>query len=370
MALNSAKKNLTKKTRYKKFSGLTRELRPKKPTGRPRKPPVTVPLCEQVPKRRPGRPKKLPPSSLSSDLTLAPSAMRLTVSSDVVTLLDIVPECMIEPIRAIPPDLLTRSEHELRKLIYADRISTQQTDDALRQLFWLEYENAVQQGRRMYAVNIYADVIHQGAFSSLIRNASRMAWIICPPGSHTADINILLRRGNERLKEILELPIKRRLCRCNWQCICPGSKGILRKMYCHCFEGCKCPETVDAKVAELIVKIYEKVELRAKGSVPQVINQRTLLVSKNLTPPTTASQLLPAVSEDASLEEIQRKIAELEPPPAAAAVSPPLPSPTLASELLPNNSIDNIPASDYDISPKGVLDDEEARAWETEGEPG
>src|SRR3990167_10479068 len=201
-----------------------------------------------------------------------------------ISLLDIVPEYFIKYIEKIPQEYLSMGEEELREICFpvernkcSKPESYYSVDQQIRTLFWIEHELAITQRRRMVAANIYSGVMHGPNFTSrVLRNPKRLAWMLLPFHSHVADVNLLLKRSSDRLKEVLEMPLTSQVCRCRWKCLCINFKKEV--FHCLCKDGCKCPVVFDVKAGELMLKIYEKAELRARGSVPQVGNQESLIM--------------------------------------------------------------------------------------------
>jgi hypothetical protein len=225
-----------------------------------------------------------------------------------------LPDCIRNAALSVPHDLFGLSESELQLRCYPNAgkrtKETLETDSKLRALFWLEHDLAFTEKRKMILRNVYQDVLLPANFIySVLQNPRRVAWILTPFGSHIANVAHLLKTGTQRIQEILELPLTRKICRCHWGCMCPKKIRETNGDECACESDCICPTLTDTKVGELIVKIYEKLELRAKGSVPQVINQRinsmNLNYNKNLPPPEPDEQ-------PKTLAEIEEEIKKLE----------------------------------------------------------
>lgn len=251
--------------------------------------------------------------------------------------LKLLPPCIAEGIKLIPPDWFSISEEELKLRCDNCRrpgVDAFETDEKLRALFWLEHAEALNTKSVMRIQAICQDVIQQNYFIYKISKIPhRLAWILTPFGSHIAEVAIMVKRGNARLKEVMELPLTRKICRCHWRCVCLdkvklGFPGVTSK--CCCTPECICPELVDHKVGELIIKIYDKIETRAKGSVPQVVNQR--IQSMNLHRHITT----PAAIAAPSMEEIDARIRELE---LATSHTPTLPPSREIAEIIDASAI-------------------------------
>lgn len=226
-----------------------------------------------------------------------------------------LPDCIRAAALKVSPDFFHLTESELQQRCYPNAgkrtKETLETDTKLRALFWLEHEQAVSQNRKMILKNVYQDVILPANFIySVLENERRVAWILTPLGSHIANVATLLKTGTARIQEILQLPLTRKICRCHWGCMCPKKIIEANNYECACENDCICPTLTDTKVGELIVKIYEKLELRAKGSVPQVINQR--INSMNLNLNRNVNQLNEPDETPKTLAEIEEEIKKLE----------------------------------------------------------
>ena len=208
---------------------------------------------------------------------------------------DIATDFILEGIKKIPSEWLSLTEDELKEVCYphetrAQKISSTnklKIDDKLRAAFWIEYNSAVDQKRKMINKKIYHGIVHEGTFNNIAREAERIAWIIHPPGSYNADIQSLLSVTTRRYAEILSLPIMENVCRCNWECTCDLTQTPT--CFCKSEKGCICPPKINTKVADAIIKVGAQVELRTQGSIPQYINQKTLNVNVNKNQEITAS---------------------------------------------------------------------------------
>ena len=199
----------------------------------------------------------------------------------------VCPKHIIEAINNIPPEWLNLNETDLKeKCFHAETLSERasasrrfKTDQALRHSFWLEYELAHQEKRMMQGKNIYSGIVQPFMFCEIIRDARRLAWIIHPPGNYVAEINALLMRAVRKYDEILDIPIMKQICRCYYRCRCKKDEDGVK--ICACENKCKCPPTYDTKAADVAIKVAQQIELRTRGSIPQVINQKTLNVNLN-----------------------------------------------------------------------------------------
>jgi len=187
------------------------------------------------------------------------------------------------------------------------RQCTKEVDDQLRENFWEEFTLSclTTPPRKMNMGNVYRSVLSQTNFTiSFLNNPLRVSWMVQPIRDFDSQMKSLLRKGISRLSEILEMPLKQRVCRCFYYCMCkpPGVKRS--EVVCACNDSCRCPEVFDARLADVVLKAYEKIELRVKGSVPQIVKQST--VSMNLHAHEHTHRSLPK-----SIEDVDREIAEL-----------------------------------------------------------
>lgn len=228
--------------------------------------------------------------------------------------LSILPDCIRAAALEVPHELLHLTESELQMRCYPPASKRHknlfETDTRLRALFWLEHQRASQSKSKMILKNVYQDVIMPANFiNSFLKNPQRVAWMLLPFGSHIANVAALLKTGTARIQEILALPLVRQICRCHWGCICKKYITKTRAGACACDPVCICPPITDVKVGELIIRIYEKLELRAKGAVPQQINQRINSMNLNLNKNLDEEDF--ALSSK-SIEEIDAEIARIE----------------------------------------------------------
>lgn len=235
---------------------------------------------------------------------------------------DLLPAAIKNAYLTVPPEHHLLTEKELKKICFP-RIrsatdgrsyedTTQDVDDRLRHGFWLEFENAMQQDRTMVPGNIYARIVSTTYFYEVVlKNPLRVAWITHPPGNYVVDVETLLTRTTNRLFEIVETPFKSKICRCHYICKCKP-KGIPRGEWdpsqCACRQpaGCICPEKVDTKAMELILKMRDSLELRAKGSIPQVVRQTTMSMQLHGKAPESKQ-----LTQAQSVEEMERELREI-----------------------------------------------------------
>ena len=227
------------------------------------------------------------------------------------SLSDFLPKAMKEAYLKIPPEWLQLEEKVLKEVCYgkpgAGRPPSFDTDQKLRTAFWLEYDLSIHQARPIIMTQIYSRIVSTHHFNEIMKNPKRFAWITHPPGDFVVDTENLLSRSTQLYYELFDLPYKEKICRCHYYCVCkpPGIKPAnMTKEDCACFTGCKCPEIINTKLIDSFIKMREALELRAKGSVPQVIKQQ----NTNLHLHAKATQ---KPTETKSLEQLQGELEAL-----------------------------------------------------------
>lgn len=167
----------------------------------------------------------------------------------------------------IPPEYYLLPDDELDKLAHKTP-HEKDTDEDLREKFWDEHEYAVKHNRRILSTDVYSKIVSRFTWNRIVSNPARLAWILRPLGDYVATNNRALRLATKRCLEILNLPLELKRCRCHYGCICYKGRGYTSN--CKCKHGCICPPSYNTKLADTINKIRESMELRSKGSIPQV----------------------------------------------------------------------------------------------------
>lgn len=146
------------------------------------------------------------------------------------------------------PELLEMTERKLEKLVEPDP-----TDCRLRLRFWDEYARAQDRGKRLFLEEICRGVCSTDYFDKHIsKNLQKIAWIILPPANYVTTMEELLYKGLDRIREVLDLPLK------------DQATG-----------------RVDTKLIGEMVKIVQMLDQRVKGAIiqkvaiQQRIDQRT-----------------------------------------------------------------------------------------------
>jgi hypothetical protein len=197
-----------------------------------------------------------------------------------------------------------------------------QVDEQLRYAFWQEYERILERRqRRMVMANVYSRIVHNRTFYDIIENPRRLAYFIIPPIRYSIRMEQNLSLAMERVREILELPITRQICRCEINCRCPGANKRTpnQKKRCRCRIKCKCSAKIDAKLAQVILNAAQMVDLRVKGAGVKKIDQRILQANINVGDPNAPNKTQPELN---NLADLDRQIAELERESKAQALPP------------------------------------------------
>lgn len=188
------------------------------------------------------------------------------------SLLNLLDHKLREFVAALPDDLLIMSDQELK-----NQARPTSTDYSLRRSFWREYEKSSWRGTgKIRALNVYAGICtDQYFYSKFLRNPKKLAWMVRPMQEYAREMEALCSRGNERFWELLEMKVTDKLGR------------------------------VDARKAEVLLKVIAEVHNRARGMVVQKVDKRTLSVHVR----TPAS---PVPKGAASTREIDDEIARME----------------------------------------------------------
>jgi hypothetical protein len=191
------------------------------------------------------------------------------------SLINIVPERVSERIKEIPPELFQLEPKELEKLTPKKEFTL--TDSRLRTAFWIEYGRSQEVMKNMRMDNVYGGICTAPYFyQTVLLDKVRLAYILQPPTNYNIAMEEALHLGVDRLREILDLPI-----------IDENGKP-------------------NPKVADVILKTVQMLDMRVKGAIIQRIEQKNLNVSVD------AKKMNNQIDEAQSVDEIDRKLRELE----------------------------------------------------------
>jgi hypothetical protein len=180
---------------------------------------------------------------------------------------------------AIKEHLFTHPEYfEMEYHDLSQKANPSFTLSRLRLSFWNEYENAIQNNRKMSLGKILAGVCTDTVFrKSILDNPLKMAYILSPPKDYMVTVKEALDAGLDNVRAIV------------------GANVFLA-------DG----KTLNVKAAEVVLKAVALLDMRVKGAVIQRIDQRSvnLNVNKDVTPRSPSG--LPQ-----SLEELERQLDEI-----------------------------------------------------------
>lgn len=157
---------------------------------------------------------------------------------------------LIEAIRLQFPRMCHYPERELRKYCKPD-----ERDNRIRLSFWQEYELSTRMGKKMSIRAITDGICSKDTWKTYyLQQPKKLLWIVTQPKSYSQTMNALHAQSLERLHQILKLPIKD-----------------------------KQTKKPDVKVIAQMIKIFQLLDLRVKGSIMQrvEINQKSLNMNMN-----------------------------------------------------------------------------------------
>lgn len=160
------------------------------------------------------------------------------------SLVNLVPPEFANKVASLPQSLVDIDEETLYKRTHEPSATTLM----LRNMFWREYDRAVECRTLMDLARAYTGVLSRGGFYEHIKNEKHLAWIVCPPKEYIAQVEEMHIYALKQLRDILALPIK-------------NSMGF-----------------VDAKLADSKVKIAMMLDMRLKGGYIQ----RSMQINQNI----------------------------------------------------------------------------------------
>lgn len=193
------------------------------------------------------------------------------------SLVNIVPDKVGQAMReavAKTPDYFSLDEDKLYKLLRRENASPGPTDNRIRLKFWMEYDYAQSQGKRVMDITrIIAGVCSWEYFyAHYLKSPSRVAWMTCMPTGYLIKAEEALEFGLEQMRDLLGQP--------------------------HEVNG-----RVDTKLGELKVKIYNMLDQRLRGAVVQ----KTMSLNVNTTSPQTAQALARTMSQP-TMEQLNNRL--------------------------------------------------------------
>lgn len=176
-----------------------------------------------------------------------------------------------------PENLLyTRLKKESRK--------PDDTDEMIRQKFWLEYDRVHTFGlKRMHMANVTVGVVPADYFYHwYLRDAKRIAWMLCPPKNVISGYNALFVIGYRRMAEILDREVV-------------NEEGHF-----------------DQKLAQLQFNIFQAIDQRLNGTIVQKIEQKTNVTQRTVQVNVNAnSKNIINEIEGACVEDLEKEVAFL-----------------------------------------------------------
>lgn len=181
------------------------------------------------------------------------------------------------------PDLLEHlsDDENLKTWLYNEyKYRPTVNDHRIRYLFWVEYENALLENRKMVLHNVHSLVCDPKAFTSLfLKLPQRAVFLLCRPAAYQHSLREMLVHGLERMRQILDLPE-----------VDPNGK-------------------INTKIIELKLKVVAMVDMRVNGAPTQKIHQ----ITQNI--PTVGAgdkKDIKTLVQKADMNTIQKRIEEIE----------------------------------------------------------
>lgn len=234
-------------------------------------------------------------------------------------LTEICPLEMVKMIMDLPKEYLGYTPHRLLERYLTGKnsknlLQKQKVAEILRHAFWLEYDEAVDTRRRMNLMKICRGRLAKESFLLQMGNEFLLAYVISAPESYQGTVLSLLDKATNKLYEILDQPIMRRICRCRNTCIC---EKVDR---CRCDHHCVCTPQFDHKLAETVSKMHARLEMRAKGALLQrvSVDKRSLIAQVTSEIPGMMAGMEQKlkdkynIDDPLTIEEINEKILKLE----------------------------------------------------------
>lgn len=107
------------------------------------------------------------------------------------------------------PDLFTQDEISLKKTLAKKFMRPNTVDSCLRLAFWLEYDRAHFEGRKMRMTNVFVGICLSDYFyKKYLKEPSLVAWMVCPPIQHEIMLNEMISLGLHEMRDILNKPIQ------------------------------------------------------------------------------------------------------------------------------------------------------------------
>jgi len=124
------------------------------------------------------------------------------------SLINLVPRDFRVRLESVPRRYFEMTEDDLREVVEPDDIL-----DRLRLRFWDEWQVALLSG---FDVNMSIKAVYYGVcteeffYAKVLQHAESLAWLVTPPTDYVVTMRDVLKKGIERLSDIISLPLIRR----------------------------------------------------------------------------------------------------------------------------------------------------------------
>lgn len=232
--------------------------------------------------------RHVPPSDIQTPDE--PVGISILDKTDPRSLINLVPEFLVQDIERIPPEWLNQDEQDLIPLVFAGRPKTTHaganrptaTECRIRMNFWLEYTRAQSTMSRMVMKNVYAGACSQGLWAQLCGQKNILAFILCIPHDYMRAMEEMLNMGITEMRKILEYPLE-------------DAQGRF-----------------DAKLADVKFKIFQGIEMRLKGSIIQRAEIKTANFHAHQQAPTPGPKSMDEL--DAKIKNMEERVTKQLPP--------------------------------------------------------
>lgn len=215
----------------------------------------------------------MPKSLASATVSPVPAPISEDKDTDIFaenprSVFNLLPPQMQDVVRKIPRHYFEKTEHELKLMLRPDP-----TTSRLRLAFWLEYDNAQAQNRKMKMPLVYNGACAKAYFSTVVmKDEEKLAWILCPPTDYMLAMRHILQEGIDQMYRIVT--------------------GQIVDSHGH----------INAKSAEILVKVMQLADLKLFGSAIVRTENKSLHVVTEVPAPK------PVNLDDVSLDQIQAQI--------------------------------------------------------------
>lgn len=196
------------------------------------------------------------------------------------SVVSLVPPVVAERISQVPKDYLVMDERSLKEELIRSGKRPSPMDNRARIAFWIEYNNAQNNGRSMFMTNVYGGVCSREHFyNALLTDKQRTAWLVCPPTQYLIAMEEMLSFGMDRVRdEILTLPVV-------------NKKG-----------------EPNPRMAQVILDAVKMIDQRIKGAVIQRVETKNLHVHAGKSQMDKGSTTVQGMSElDKKLDELEKR---------------------------------------------------------------